>query len=71
MVFGHQTTSHNLSISNNVFLEAGCIQTRGDRAAIAFTCPNHNKVLDQSLIALKEAEANACDVCTLRRQAER
>jgi hypothetical protein len=43
MVFGHQTTSHNLSISNNTFLEAGCIQTRGDRAAIAFTCPNHNK----------------------------
>ena len=43
MVFGHQTTSHNLSISNNTFIEAGCIQTRGDRAAIAFTCPNHNK----------------------------
>ena len=43
MVFGHQTTSHNLSISNNTFLKAGCIQTRGDRAAIAFTCPNHNK----------------------------
>ena len=26
MVFGHQTTSHNLSISNNTFLQAGCIQ---------------------------------------------
>jgi hypothetical protein len=43
MVFGHQTTSHNLSISNNTFIQAGCIQTRGDRAAIAFTCPHHNK----------------------------
>ena len=43
MVFGHATTSHNLSISNNSFIEAGCIQTRGDRAAIAFTCPNHQK----------------------------
>jgi hypothetical protein len=43
MVFGHQTTSHNLSISNNTFLQAGCIQTRGDRAAIAFTCAGHHK----------------------------
>ena len=43
MVFGHQTTSHNLSISNNVFVHDGCIQTRGDRAAIAFTCPNGNR----------------------------
>lgn len=40
MVFGHQTTSHNLSISNNLFLQAGCIQTRGDHFAIAFMCPN-------------------------------
>lgn len=48
----HQTTSHNLSISNNVFIEAGCIQTRGDRAAIAFMCPQHQKAsgrLDSNL----------------------
>jgi hypothetical protein len=31
MVFGHQTTSHNLSISNNTFIQAGCIQTRGEK----------------------------------------
>ena len=43
MVFGHETTSHNLSISNNMFITAGCVQTRGDRAAIAFMCPNGHK----------------------------
>eukprot|EP00040_Diaphanoeca_grandis_P028430 m.164696 g.164696 ORF g.164696 m.164696 type:complete len:664 (+) comp31351_c1_seq2:173-2164(+) len=52
MVFGHQTTSHNLSISNNVFLQAGCVQTAGDHAAIAFMCPNGAKAsgkLDNNL----------------------
>ena len=64
MVFGHQTTSHNLSISNNTFLQAGCIQTRGDRAAIAFTCAGHHKangklwynVFQVSLASTKTAE---------------
>jgi len=41
MVFGHTTTSQNLSIQNNVFFEAGCVQTRGDHGAIAFTCPEN------------------------------
>lgn len=38
-----QTNAMQCNGQNNTFLHAGCIQTRGDRAAIAFTCPNHNK----------------------------
>lgn len=39
MVFGHDTTSHNLSISNNTFVHAGCMdgvraQTRGDHGGM-------------------------------------
>ena len=43
MVFGHDTTSHDLNISANNFIYAGCVQPRGDRAGIAFICPNGNK----------------------------
>jgi hypothetical protein len=57
MVFGHQTTSHNLSISNNVFLQAGCTQTRGDRSAIAFMCPGGNR-------ASGKLENNLFQTCT-------
>jgi hypothetical protein len=42
MVFGHSSTSHNFTISDNAFLSAGCVQTAGDRAGVAFMCPNGN-----------------------------
>jgi hypothetical protein len=43
MVFGHQATSTNFSIRDNAFLSAGCVQTAGDRAGLAFMCPNGHK----------------------------
>ena len=43
MVFGHETTSHNLTLDNNVFVENGCLQPRNDRGAVAFICPHGNK----------------------------
>ena len=39
-VFGHDTTSHNLTISNNNFIYSGCMQLRDDRCSIAVMCPN-------------------------------
>ena len=36
MVFGHETTSHDLNLTGNNFIYAGCVQPRGDRAGIAF-----------------------------------
>lgn len=36
MVFGHQTTSQNLTFRNNRMLWNGCNQTRGDQGNIAF-----------------------------------
>jgi hypothetical protein len=43
MVFGHQSTSTDFSIIGNAFLSAGCVQTAGDRAGLAFMCPNGHK----------------------------
>jgi hypothetical protein len=43
MVFGHSSTSHNISISDNTFDHAGCFQTRNDHAGIAIMCPGGNK----------------------------
>ena len=43
MIFGHETTSHNISIVSNTFAYAGCIQNRGDRGGIAVMCPNNQK----------------------------
>ena len=40
MLFGHDTTSQNISISENVFDRAGCIQNRADSGGIAVMCPN-------------------------------
>ena len=42
-MFGHETTSHDLNISANNFIYAGCVQPRGDRAGIAFMCPEGNQ----------------------------
>jgi hypothetical protein len=39
MVFGHDTTSHNIQIVDNKFAYTGCVQNRGDRGAIAVMCP--------------------------------
>ena len=41
MVFGHQTTSKNIKLNNNNFLDDGCVQVRGDKASISFMCPNN------------------------------
>jgi len=43
MVFGHETTSHDLNLTANNFIYAGCVQPRGDRAGIAFMCPGGNQ----------------------------
>lgn len=43
MIFGHATTSHGLSFENNVFVFAGCVQIRNDRAGVAVMCPNGNR----------------------------
>eukprot|EP00759_Apiculatamorpha_spiralis_P028711 PhF_6_TR31193/c1_g1_i1/m.45749 len=39
MIFGHASTSQNVTISNNVFWHAGCVQNRDDRGGIAVMCP--------------------------------
>ena len=41
MVFGHTTTSQNLTIDGNVFNHAGCVQSRGDQGSIAVMCPGY------------------------------
>ena len=43
MVFGHETTSHDLHINDNVFDRCGCIQNRGDRGGVAVMCPGGHK----------------------------
>jgi len=43
MIFGHDTTSQNLTLSSNVFDRCGCTQNRNDRGAVAVMCPNGNK----------------------------
>jgi hypothetical protein len=40
MIMGHDATSQNLSIVENVFAYSGCLQPRDDRGSIAVTCPN-------------------------------
>ena len=40
MIFGHETTSKNITISDNVFDRSGCVQNRGDRGGISIMCPN-------------------------------
>jgi hypothetical protein len=40
MVFGHDKTSHGITLANNIFLDDGCLQPHADRAGIAFMCPN-------------------------------
>jgi len=39
MIFGHDTTSQNISISENIFDRCGCVQNRNDRGGIAVMCP--------------------------------
>eukprot|EP00943_MAST-04B_sp_MAST-4B-sp1_P003658 g3658.t1 len=41
MVFGHATTSKDIKLNTNNFLDDGCIQVRGDKASISFMCPNN------------------------------
>ncbi|EDQ84453.1 uncharacterized protein MONBRDRAFT_12805 [Monosiga brevicollis MX1] len=43
MVFGHATTSQNVSIDDNNFIMAGCEQPHDDHGGIAFICPNNQK----------------------------
>eukprot|EP00946_MAST-07B_sp_MAST-7B-sp1_P001728 g1728.t1 len=43
MIFGHETTSHDIQIVDNTFDRCGCVQNRGDRGAVGVMCPNHNK----------------------------
>eukprot|EP01060_Flectonema_neradi_P016214 TRINITY_DN22803_c0_g1_i1.p1 TRINITY_DN22803_c0_g1~~TRINITY_DN22803_c0_g1_i1.p1 ORF type:complete len:617 (+),score=57.08 TRINITY_DN22803_c0_g1_i1:44-1894(+) len=49
MIFGHATTSHNITISSNVFAFAGCVQNRDDKGGIAVMCPNNQKPSGQLL----------------------
>jgi hypothetical protein len=43
MIFGHDTTSHDIQIVGNTFDRCGCVQNRGDRGAVGVMCPNRNK----------------------------
>ena len=43
MIFGHETTSHNITFTDNMFDRCGCVQNRGDKGAIAVMCPNKQK----------------------------
>lgn len=43
MVFGHSTTSKNITIAQNVFDRSGCTQARADQGGIAVMCPNGHK----------------------------
>ena len=54
MVFGHETTSHDLNLTGNNFIYAGCTQPRGDKAGIAFMCPNGEREND-SIIRIRFA----------------
>jgi hypothetical protein len=40
MIFGHASTSHNITLDSNVFAYDGCVQVRADRGGIAVMCPN-------------------------------
>ena len=40
MIFGHDTTSHDLAITGNTFAYDGCVQARGDHGGVAIMCPN-------------------------------
>eukprot|EP00040_Diaphanoeca_grandis_P026108 m.145642 g.145642 ORF g.145642 m.145642 type:complete len:636 (-) comp30448_c5_seq1:263-2170(-) len=42
MIFGHASTSHGLSFTENNFLYSGCVQPRADQAALALMCPAGN-----------------------------
>lgn len=43
MIFGHESSSQGIRISENTFAYAGCVQNRGDRGGIAVVCPNGHK----------------------------
>ena len=43
MIFGHATTSHNLTIDANTFAYAGCVQNRNDKGGLAVMCPGGHK----------------------------
>jgi hypothetical protein len=43
MIFGHDTTSHDIGIVENVFAYAGCVQNRDDRGGIAVMCPGGHR----------------------------
>ena len=48
MIFGHTSTSHNINISNNIFVRDGCYQTHPDHGAIAFLRPNSSGIITQN-----------------------
>jgi hypothetical protein len=48
MVFGHQTTSTNLTFSGNTFVQNGCLQTRSDHGGIAFMHLNSSGVIESN-----------------------
>jgi len=43
MIFGHDTTSHDILLTENVFDRCGCIQNRGDRGGVSIMCPGGHK----------------------------
>merc|ERR1719201_2619733 len=43
MIFGHETTSHDIRLDDNVFDRCGCTQNRGDAGAIGVMCPGKHK----------------------------
>lgn len=43
MVFGHDSTSHDIKIIENTFAYAGCVQNRDDQGGVAVMCPSGNR----------------------------
>ena len=49
MILGHSTFSHNLDISNNIFIRDGCNQTASDHSGIAFMQDGSNGTLSSNI----------------------
>lgn len=43
MIFGHDTTSQGIAITDNTFAYDGCVQNRGDRGGLAVMCPGGHR----------------------------
>jgi len=63
MIFGHSSTSKNITIANNVFDKSGCLQARQDQGGISVMCPNGHKptgnVRNNNFFNCDSGESNA------------